>query len=80
MWVQQPPAEYVKSYEPLVVFEVPAKEIKQKCGVGKIACSLKLGGTCFMWVPSDADSDTRIKLFIHELGHCNGWRHDDGVR
>lgn len=81
-----PPPAFDHPYDgPKLVIELPTSRVIAVCGRGPnvLACSwppLRPGMLCTVFVsvvaPSGVSSRTRAVLDRHELGHCNGWRHE----
>jgi hypothetical protein len=83
-WPENPPPEYVHAYTgPLEIRRIPLREIPSSCQNNKraYACTWHMrNGTCLIYLPNNVPAKLEAALKAHELGHCNGWRHDPEVQ
>lgn len=75
-WPQMPPPQYQHPYHgKLTVHYGSAVQIHQVCGFNARACAMPRGSSCTIWLPDSGDPHILAALRVHEIGHCNGWRH-----
>lgn|SRR5262249_6737494 len=81
-----PPAQYDKPFEGQLEIQrfSSSEDLLRICkgeGIG-VACSARLadGTKCWMFIATDKIIEKRgytlAIVLRHELGHCNGWKHD----
>jgi hypothetical protein len=77
--IAYPPPEFDRPYPgPVIERKLSLKEIDRICapfghdrGVTMYGCAYHLAGRCYIDIPKDVSP-----LRPHEVGHCNGWRHE----
>lgn len=84
--IDQPPAEYRNYSGPLILQELPYQRMKTACfALGArwegtlYGCSIPSMGNCLVIIPAIGpmiDAKMHRQILTHELGHCQGWRHE----
>ena len=82
--IAYPPPEFHHAYAgPVIERRLSMAEIDRICapfghdeGVIMYGCAYHLAGRCYIDIPKNVSPALQRQLHAHELGHCNGWRHD----
>ena len=88
--VPLPPPAYSTPYHgPLQVIDATLPEVEQLCrtqwgdhvrsGYQTLGCQWWKGATCLIvvpWAQGEVTPELRIRVTLHELGHCQGWPAD----
>ena len=48
---------------------------QNRAAVHAYACAYHNSTTSTLYIPDNVPSAMMLKLYVHELAHCNGWKH-----
>jgi hypothetical protein len=78
---QPPPEEFAGPYEgELTINRVPLAEMGEHCRfvprvMGCAYSERYFHSYCTVYIPNDVPERLEAAILVHELGHCNGWKH-----
>jgi hypothetical protein len=82
--IAYPPPEFNHPFAgPVIERRLSLNELDRTCapfgheqGITLYGCAYHLAGRCYIDIPKNISPAFQKQLRAHELGHCNGWRHE----